>query len=144
MDDLGHDALTIVLHPLAQSLANGLHLLARGARFSEQKNGAADFNLLADPRDQVDAERFNICAHRARRDYFQTERCGVRGDLLAFDQTELAAAGLAGRLADAAKVAWLAFDAFPRDHVNEIDRFQRHAGFGRVQVKRDDTTDKFL
>ena len=144
MDDLGHDALTIVLHPLAQSLANGLHLLARGARFSEQKNGAADFNLLADPRDQVDAVRFNICAHRARRDYFQTERCGVRGDLLAFDQTDLAAARLACRLSAAAKVARLAFDAFPRDHVNEINRFRRRAGFGRMQVKRDDTTDKFL
>ncbi|PYK63030.1 MAG: hypothetical protein DME21_04335 [Verrucomicrobia bacterium] len=65
-------------------------------------------------------------------------------DLLSFDQTDLAAAGLAGRLADAAKVARLAVDAFPSDHVNEINRVQRHAGFGRMQVKRDDTTDEFL
>src|SRR5256886_15890647 len=135
MDDLGHDALTIVLHPLAQSLANGLHLLARGARFSEQKNGAADFNLLADPRDQVDAERFNICAHRARRDYFQTERCGVRGDLLAFDQTDLAAARLTCGLADAAKVARLAFHAFSPGPRNRMKPVSPRAGVGRVEVK---------
>ena len=73
--------MALVLHLLAQALADGIHLRARIAVSVEQQNRFADFNFATDERHEVEAEGFDVRTHRAGRDRLQSKSGSVFSDL---------------------------------------------------------------
>ena len=139
--DASQDALMIIFHQGAQSLADRIHLPARHPGFVHEKNRITDFDMSPDAGDEWDALRLDVGAHRAGKNHGQPERRRVRGDLLAFDQSDLAMVRPIGRRIDAAEIPRFANDSFVRGDLEGIHGRQGGAGFGRVQMKRRDATD---
>ena len=135
LKDFGHDALAIIFHQGAQTIADGVHLMARRPAFVEEQNSLADFNLLADEFNELDALGFDIGPDDARWDGLQSQAGGVLGDLFTFDQGDLAAARLAGSAADLAEITRLPTNALAGDDFDFVDGLQRCAGFGWVKVE---------
>jgi hypothetical protein len=123
-------------HALAQALTDGIHLGARVTRRADEENGAADLYLTSDESNEVDALGFDIRAGGAGGDGGQTQCPGVLGQLLAFDEADLAGGGLTGIAAEPAKVAGVIRQALGLDCLDDLDRAQGRAGLGRVQMQR--------
>jgi hypothetical protein len=107
-DDLSEDALTLVHHPGAQSLANGVHLSARVARGIHTQDRFSNLNLTAKQGNQVDARSLDVRPHCARGDGGQAESRGVFRDLLTLDQAYLPSGRLAGLTTQPSEIARIA------------------------------------
>lgn len=132
--DLGEDALLVVHHAFAESLAEGVHLGAGVAGRGEEEDGLADLDFAAEQRDEVEARGFDIRTDSAGSENGDAQGVGMGGNLLAFNEGDLAFGGLAGIAAAASEVARLALDAVHFNEVDGVDGGQRLARFDRVQV----------
>src|SRR5947209_9952608 len=99
---LGKHALVVVGHTFAQAPANGVHLGARLARCINQQQRLAKLNLAAHQRDQIYAESLDVGAHCSWRNGLQSESGGVLSELLALNEADLPAVGLANIAAESA------------------------------------------
>src|SRR5665213_88734 len=140
-DDLGQYALSPISHQLAQSRRDQIHFVTGSARLIKIKECAAQFYFLANEGEQIDAGSFNVRPHRAGRDFPQTQRPRVFGDLFAPDQADLAAARLAATVL-VAELPAIAHDASPGLGKNFADGVQRLAGDRRMKMERNNLANR--
>ena len=66
-------------------MTDGIHLGARVAWGMEKQNGGADFNFVAQERDEVNARSLDVGADSARGDGGEAEGDGMLGNLFTLD-----------------------------------------------------------
>ena len=86
--------------------------------------------------DEVDAGRFDIRAHGARRNCLEAQGRRMFGNLFAFNETDLAAAWLSGFAAELSEVSRLAGYSLARDDLDFIYGLQRLGRLDWMQVQR--------
>jgi hypothetical protein len=99
--------------------------------------------VVANPRRQIDAVRFDIGTHRAWRDAFESERRSMLLDLLAFNQTDLSPTWLARGLADAREIPRVSDDPLVNDNLNAINLSERLPGLAWMQMEGGNVPDRF-
>ncbi len=137
-NDACQHALLTVFHQLTEPSANAVHFLAGITRLREAEDSAANLNRLAGQGHQLDSERLNVGADRARWDGGDAEQARVLGNLFAFDQTHLPRGGLATQ-APATEIAWLSSNAHFLDYFDRGHGYQWFADDDGMEVQGSDT-----
>jgi len=131
---LSENTLLFLHHQLAQALADRIHFRAGIAWSVNGHHSFTNRNFASDQRDEIDANRLDICAHGARGYRTQPKAGGVLGDLLPLDKSELSAIRLASFTVGTGKITRFTENPFGLDKLYFLNGLQQRAGFLRVQV----------
>lgn len=132
--DGGNYTLFAIFHQFTKARRERVHLVTGIARLDEAEYGLADLDVVADQRNEIDADGFDLGTGLAGLEVGDAEGGGVLLEDLALDEGDLAFGWLAGA-AGSCEVALVFLNTFIGDEVELVGAQEGLAGDGWVDVE---------